>query len=108
MYSHRGGRAIFVRRAELSRFLANSRLLTLATPGYAILHCILLTISIHFPVVICGTVLETHLLESGVDVRYRQERLGRSSSRTTEIYTHVSRKEIGQIVNLFDRLFPRD
>jgi site-specific recombinase XerC len=41
---------------------------------------------------------------SGTDLRYIQELLGHNSSKTTEIYTHVSTKNIQQIKSPFDDL----
>jgi len=44
----------------------------------------------------------THMLESGVDLRYIQELLGHKHSKTTEIYTRVSTKNLSKIRSPLD------
>lgn len=47
----------------------------------------------------------THMLEKGVSLRHIQEILGHKSSRTTEIYTHVTSDAMRNLVNPLDSLF---
>jgi len=44
----------------------------------------------------------THLLESGVDIRYIQALLGHSDVKTTQIYTNVASKKLEQLPNPLD------
>jgi len=44
----------------------------------------------------------THLLENGTNIRYIQALLGHSSTRTTEIYTHVATNNIQAIKSPLD------
>lgn len=46
----------------------------------------------------------THLLERGTDLRYIQNLLGHNSSKTTEIYTHVTKRGLCKIKNPIDEM----
>ncbi len=46
----------------------------------------------------------THLLEHGTDLRYIQSLLGHESSKTTERYTHITRKGFDQLISPLDRI----
>lgn len=46
----------------------------------------------------------THSLENGVDLRYIQSMLGHESSKTTEVYTHITTKGFDQIKSPLDML----
>lgn len=46
----------------------------------------------------------THLLDNGADIRIVQELLGHSSIRSTQVYLHVSKKQVKRV---FDRCHPR-
>ena len=46
-----------------------------------------------------------YMLENGTNIRVLQELLGHADVKTTEIYTHVMRKDIDGLQNPLDRLY---
>ncbi|MDH3650862.1 MAG: tyrosine-type recombinase/integrase [Saprospiraceae bacterium] len=46
----------------------------------------------------------THLLMAGTNLRMIQKLLGHNSSKTTEIYTHITDVQIAQVVSPFDKI----
>ncbi|MBX9851707.1 MAG: tyrosine-type recombinase/integrase [Cytophagaceae bacterium] len=46
----------------------------------------------------------THLLERGTDIRYIQSLLGHNSSKTTEIYTHITKTAFERIKSPLDNI----
>ena len=46
----------------------------------------------------------THLLEHGTDIRYIQNLLGHESSKTTERYTHVTKKGFEKLLSPLDAI----
>ena len=47
----------------------------------------------------------THMLENGINIRTLQELLGHADVKTTEIYTHVMRKDINALQDPLERLY---
>ena len=49
----------------------------------------------------------THLVEQGISTLHIQSMLGHESSKTTEIYTHISRKSITHIKSPLDMILSK-
>lgn len=50
----------------------------------------------------------THLLDKGTDIRYIKDLLGHFDIRTTEIYLHVSKQKLVNIISPFDDLWEKE
>ncbi|MCK9176021.1 MAG: tyrosine-type recombinase/integrase, partial [Desulforhopalus sp.] len=49
----------------------------------------------------------THMLEKGTNIRMLQELLGHADVKTTEIYTHVMRKDLEGSKSPLDRIYDK-
>ncbi|TKG87146.1 hypothetical protein EYV94_28470, partial [Puteibacter caeruleilacunae] len=49
-------------------------------------------------------IIARHLLEHAVDTRYIQSPLAHGSTKTTEIYTHISNKSLAKINSPLDEI----
>jgi integrase/recombinase XerD len=78
----------------------SGRSVQLILQKYAVLAGIKKKISVHS----LRHSFATHLLENGTDLRYIQNLLGHESSKTTEIYTHVTTKGFDKIKSPLDNL----
>jgi len=47
----------------------------------------------------------TNMLENGTNIRVLQELMGHADVKTTEIYTHVMKKDINALQNPLDRMY---
>jgi integrase/recombinase XerD len=50
----------------------------------------------------------THLLENGTAIKYIQELLGHNDTKTTLRYTHVSKKDLGNIESPLDKIMQKN
>jgi integrase/recombinase XerD len=50
----------------------------------------------------------THLLENGTAIKYIQELLGHNDIKTTLRYTHVSKKDLGNIESPLDKIMQKN